>query len=67
MNEFGETEESKIELAEMTTKFSGIIFMKAELEKNFDRTYSRVVEKMIEIEYFSNGKDMIEILGRSGG
>lgn len=56
-----------MELAEMTVKFSGVIFRKAELENNFERIYSRVVEKMVEFEYFGSGKNMVEILGESGG
>lgn len=65
--EYSEVEESSDELVEMTTKFSGIILRKAEIEKNFEGTYSRVIEKMVEYEYFDSNRDLVEILGRSGG
>lgn len=65
--EYSEIEESTDDFAEMTTKFSGIILRKAELEKNFEGTYSRVIEKMIEYEYFDSNRNLVEILGRSGG
>lgn len=56
-----------MELAEMTTKFSGVIFRKAELENNFEGIYSRVVEKMVELEYFGSNNNIVEILGECGG
>lgn len=56
-----------LELAEMTTKFGGVIFRKAELEGSFEKVYSRVVKKMVELEFFGSNKSMLEILGETGG
>ena len=56
-----------IKVAEMTTKFSGVILRKAELENNFEKVYSRVFEKMIEFEFFGGGENVLEIFGESGG
>lgn len=58
-----------IGLAEMTTKFSGIIFRKAELEGSFEKVYSRVIEKMVEFQFFGNNEseNLLEIFGEAGG
>jgi len=56
-----------IELAEMTTKFGGVIFRKAELDGSFEKVYSRVVEKMVEFEFFGSSKSLLEIFGETGG
>lgn len=56
-----------IELVEMTTKFSGVIFQKAELENNFEKVYSRVFEKMVEFQFLGNSENVLEIFGESGG
>lgn len=56
-----------IEIAEMTTKFSGVILRKAELENNFEKVYSRVFEKMVEFQFFGNSENVLEIFGESGG
>lgn len=47
---------------EITSKFSGIILKKAELDNDFERVYSRVFEKMANIE-----EDILEVLGNVGG
>ena len=58
-----------IEMVEMTTKFSGIIFRKAELEGSFEKVYSRVIEKMVEFQFFgsNSGGNLLEIFGEAGG
>lgn len=56
-----------IEIAEMTTKFSGVILRKAELENNFEKVYSRVFEKMVEFQFLGNSENVLEIFGESGG
>ena len=64
---FNEATTANIELVEMTTKFSGAILRKAELENNFDKVYSRVFEKMVEFQFFGNSENVLEIFGESGG
>lgn len=54
-----------IELIEVTIKLNGIIFKKAELEKDFVGVYSRVLERIFELEDF--GDDFILVLGNAGG
>jgi len=69
-SEFDEANQiADIGLAEMTTKFSGIIFRKAELEGSFEKVYSRVIEKMVEFQFFDSngGENLLEIFGEAGG
>lgn len=65
--EMGEAEAAAIELVEMTTKFSGVLFRKAELDKNFEKVYTRFVEKMVEFELVGNSENILEIFGETGG
>jgi hypothetical protein len=70
LSEFDEVDQTAgIEMVEMTTKFSGIIFRKAELEGSFEKVYSRVIEKMVEFQFFgsSDGENLLEIFGEAGG
>lgn len=67
MGEIGEAEAAAIELVEMTTKFSGVLFRKAELDNNFEKVYTRFVEKMVEFEIFGNSENILEIFGETGG
>jgi len=64
-NEIGDF--AGLELAEMTTKIGGVIFRKAELEDNFEKVYSRVVEKMVEFEFLGSTENLLEIFGETGG
>jgi len=50
----------------MTVKLNGIIFRKAELDEDFEKVYTRVFEKMYEINFFSN-EDVLEIFGDVSG
>lgn len=52
------------EIVDITAKLNGIIFKKAELEKNFKKVYLEVFEKMFEIEEFD---ELLKILGDLGG
>lgn len=69
--EFGEANEAEeiasIRIAEMTTKFAGVILRKAELEGSFEKVYSRVVEKMVEFEFLGSSERLLEIFGETGG
>jgi hypothetical protein len=47
-------------------KLSGIILRKAEFENNFEGVYTRVFEKMVELEVFGT-EDVLEIFGSMGG
>ena len=49
---------------EMNSKLNGAILKKAELEKNFEKVYLKVFEKMIEVEGL--GSDLLEIFGDQG-
>lgn len=53
-------------IAELTTKLSGAILRKAEMENDFDKVYSKVFEKMVEVEFFGDD-DFLSILGNVGG
>jgi hypothetical protein len=50
---------------DITAKLVGIIFKKAELEDNFDLVYSKVFERMYEIEDFDG--EFLSVLGEVGG
>lgn len=70
LSEFDEVAQiAGIEMVEMTTKFSGIIFRKAELEGSFEKVYSRVIEKMVEFQFFGSNEseNLLEIFGEAGG
>lgn len=54
------------ELLELLQDLSGVIFKKAELEDNFEKTYTRVFEKIIELDITGN-TEILEVLGRVSG
>ena len=51
---------------ELTIKLGGAIFRKAELDNNFDKVYTKVFEKILEIN-FIEAEDVLEIFGCPGG
>ena len=53
-------------MVEITSKLSGIILRKAELEGNFDGVYSLVFERMYSIESVE-GDEFLAVLGEIGG
>ncbi len=53
-------------MVEITSKLSGIILKKAELEGNFDGVYSMVFERMYNIESVE-GDEFLAVLGEIGG
>ena len=53
-------------MVEVTSKLSGIILKKAELEGNFDGVYSLVFERMYDIESIE-GDEFLTVLGEIGG
>ncbi len=53
-------------MIEITSKLSGIILRKAELEGNFDGVYSMVFERMYNIESIE-GDEFLFVLGEIGG
>lgn len=56
------------QLINMTSTVSGAILRKAELENNFDKVYSRVIEKMVEFEFIDvEEENVLEMLGIVGG
>jgi hypothetical protein len=65
---FFERENAQAHLANITATFSGAILRKAEFEDNFDKVYSRVVEKMVEFEFIElDDGNVLELLGMVGG
>jgi nanoRNase/pAp phosphatase (c-di-AMP/oligoRNAs hydrolase) len=56
----------KEELLEISDKFNGIILKKAEVSKNFEVTYVRVLNFLQKIESIDDIK-VFEILGEFGG
>lgn len=50
----------------MTAKLNGIILRKAELDKDFEKVYSRVFEKIFEVRFLSD-EDFLEIFGDVSG
>ena len=52
------------EIADITAKLNGVILRKAELEKNFEKVYLKIFEKMVEIEEFDN---FLIVFGDLGG
>jgi len=57
---------NQFDLIETTVKLSGVILRKAELENNFESVYTKVFEKMVELEFFG-AEDVLEIFGEMGG
>jgi hypothetical protein len=55
-----------MEMASMTVKLNGIVFRKAEFEGSLSRVYSKVFERMVELEIEGN-EDITDILGERGG
>ena len=51
---------------EILVKLSGAILRKAEMEKNFEKVYTRVFENLVEMEVFGF-RDVVELLGNLGG
>jgi len=51
---------------ELIVKMSGAILRKAEMEDNFERVYTKVLEQMVRMEVVGFG-DVVEILGETGG
>ena len=58
--------EGEYSMAEFTSKLSGIILKKAELENNFEGVYSKVFERMFQLQA-SNGDELLFVLGEIGG
>ncbi len=55
-----------MEIADLTVKLSGIVLRKAEFDGNFSRVYSKVFERMVELEVVGD-EDVTNILGKKGG
>lgn len=53
-------------MVELTSKLSGIIFKKAELESDFHGVYSMVFERMYDIDVAA-GDEFLAVLGEIGG
>ncbi|MFH0711422.1 MAG: hypothetical protein V1944_02490 [Candidatus Aenigmatarchaeota archaeon] len=53
-------------LIEVTTKLGGVILKKAELEADFEKVYTKVFQKMVEVEFLGS-EDFLEIFGEVGG
>ena len=53
-------------MAEFTSKLSGIILKKAELENNFAAVYSKVFERMNQLQA-ANNDELLFVLGDIGG
>ena len=53
-------------MIEVTTKLGGVILRKAELEADFEKVYTKVFQKMVEVEFFGSD-DFLEIFGEVGG
>lgn len=53
-------------ILELTARLGGVIFKKAELENNFEAVYSKVFEKMYELQA-TGGEEFLIILGEVGG
>jgi hypothetical protein len=57
---------NEFDLIEATIKLNGAILRKAEFENNFDGVYTKVFEKMVELEVLG-AEDVLEIFGDMGG
>ena len=53
-------------LIEVTTKLGGVILRKAELDADFEKVYTKVFEKMVEVEFLGS-EDFLEIFGEVSG
>jgi len=51
---------------EMAIEVSGSILRQAEWEKNFTKTYTRVFEKIAELQ-FTGSPEVLQVLGNLGG
>ena len=51
---------------EMAIEVSGSILRQAEWERNFTKTYTRVFEKIMELQYTGN-PEVLQVLGNLGG
>jgi hypothetical protein len=51
---------------EILNDLSGVIFKKAELDNNFEKTYTKVFEKLIELDVTGNA-EILEVLGKVSG
>lgn len=51
---------------EMAIEVSGSILRQAEWEKDFIKTYTRVFEKIMELQYSGN-PEVLQVLGNLGG
>ena len=51
---------------EMVIEVSGSILRQAEWERNFTKTYTRVFEKIAELQYTGN-PEVLQVLGNLGG
>jgi hypothetical protein len=54
------------ELLEISDKFNGLIWKKAEVSKDFDKIYNRVFSSLEKVESVDDIK-VLEILGDMGG
>ena len=55
-------------MADITATVSGAILRKAELDGNFDKVYTQVIQKITQFEFINNGdENVLEIFGVSGG
>lgn len=58
--------ENEVSMMELTAKLGGVILKKAELENDFEAVYSKVFERMFQLQ--STGNDeFLFILGDIGG
>ena len=53
-------------IIEMTARLGGVILKKAELENNFEAVYSKVFERMFQLQA-EGGDEFLIILGDIGG
>jgi len=52
--------------SELLVKMNGAIFRKAEMENNFEKVYTEVLEQMVRMEVIGF-RDVVEVLGETGG
>ena len=52
-------------IMEMVVEMSGSILRQAEWERNFTKTYTRVFEKIVELQY-TGDPQVLQILGNVG-
>ena len=55
-----------LEIVDMAVKLNGVALRKAEFDGNFSRVYSKIFERMVEVEALGNS-DLLNILGEKGG